>query len=175
VEAEAGPLPESGNRDGSSPGQARSRKRRGGKKGADKEAGNHSSAAGGQPEGAGKASEHFFCKPTTAAWFLIVFSHLSSVPDDIWTIIFQHVEGTNEERAGDGRRSELKGVKWHRPERAQGDSEDSFYDRLAGFYALSYFFDDFFYAIVNILQDCANIVNRLVKAMKSFLGSNAKY
>jgi hypothetical protein len=106
---------------------------------------------------------------------LDTFSHLSSVPDDILTIIFQHVEGINEERAGDGRRSELKADKWHRPERAQGVSEDSFHDSLAGFYALPYFFDDLSDAIVNILPDCANTVNRLVKTMKSFdsfLGSD---
>jgi len=144
-----------------------SKRKQSGKKGtqrgksASKEAGDDSSGAGGQPE------------PTIAAWLLIVLSYLSSVPDELWSVIFQQLEGTDDVRTGDGRRSELKGDKWPRPERESDESEDSFHDKLAGFYALSFFFDDLFDAIVNILPDCACIVTRLLQSLKSILGSDS--
>ncbi len=79
----------------------------------------------------------------------------------------------DDERTGDGRRSQLKGDKWPRPEKESDESEDSFHDKLAGFYALLYFFDDLFDAIVNILPEGASIVTRLVKSMKALLGSDS--
>lgn len=138
-------------------------------RGARRQAGDNSSAGlGGGPGSGGDSS----CEPSLAAWLLIVMSYLSNIPEKYWKVIFQHVHGSAADRSGDERRSECKGDKWPRPEKAINESEDNFLNRLAGYYALQYFFSELFHAIINILPRGANFTTQFWPCMSSFLASD---
>lgn len=109
-----------------------------------------------------------------ANWLLIVYTYMSSVPDGLWNVIFQHMHGSDVKRAGDGRRAELKGDKWPRPERKDGETRESWLKKLAGFYALQHFYEALFRAIINILPPNANIDTRLYPCMYSILSSDRR-
>jgi hypothetical protein len=129
------------------------------------------SRADGPSRGAEQSSGS--CLPIVS-WLLVVATYLSSLPDGKWKIIFQKGKGTKEERSGDERRSELKGDKWERPTRMEGDSHDRFWDKMAGYYALIFFYDALFNALTNILPIGSNISAHLFKTMHSVLSSDGR-
>jgi hypothetical protein len=139
----------------------------GNSRGAHRQAGDNSSAGGGPGSGGDSSSE-----PTLAAWLLIVLCYLRNIPEKNWNVIFQHTHGSDAERSGDGKRSECKGDNWPKPEKATEESEDSFLKRLAGYYALRYFFSELFEAIINILPRGASFTTQLWPCMMSFLSSD---
>ena len=136
-------------------------------RGAHRQAGDNSSAGEGPGSGGDSSSE-----PTLAAWLLIVLCYLRSIPDKYWNVIFQHTHGSDAERSGDGKRSECKGDAWPKPEKATDESEDSFLKKLAGYYALQYFFSELFQAIINILPRGACFTTQFWPCMTSFLASD---
>jgi serine/threonine protein kinase len=107
-----------------------------------------------------------------SAWLLVVSMYISALPDKAWTIIFQKMKGSKQERAGDGLRSESKGFKWVKPEKRVNESTDHFHDRMAGFFALKFFFSDLFDAISKILPYPADISSQLFGEMYSLLSSD---
>ena len=74
---------------------------------------------------------------------------------------------------GDNRRRECKGDKWPRPRPRQGESNESFLDRLAGYKFLLAFYDIVFYRTANVLPSKADIRPSLDRAKTSLLLSDA--
>jgi hypothetical protein len=107
-----------------------------------------------------------------SAWLLVVSMYISALPDKAWAIIFQKMKGSTQDRAGDGLRSESKGFKWVKPEKRVHESTDHFHDRMAGFFALKFFFSDLFDAISKILPYPADISSQLFDTMYSLLSSD---
>jgi hypothetical protein len=124
-----------------------------------------SSEARGQSRGANQSR-------FLSAWLIVVSMYISALPDRAWSIIFQKLNGTKQERPGDGRRTELKGFKWVKPEKGEDEPADRFHDRMAGYLALKYFFSDLFEAITKILPFPANISSQLFESMYSLLASD---
>ena len=128
----------------------------------------NSSKARGQSRGANES--HFL-----SAWLIVVSTYISAIPEKAWSIIFQKLNGAEEERSGDRRRAELKGFKWVKPEKGEDEPADQFYDRMAGFFALKFFFHDLFEAITTILPLPADISSQLFDSMYSLLASDSTY
>jgi hypothetical protein len=125
----------------------------------------NSSEAGEQSQGANQSR-------FLSAWLIVVTMYISGLPDKAWAVIFQKVKGSKTERSGDGLRSEAKGCKWVRPEKIEGESTDHFHDRMAGYHALKFFFQDLFEAITKILPMPSNISSQLYDTMYSLLSSD---
>ena len=128
-----------------------------------------SSGTEGHSRGAGKSSGN---RGPIVAWLLVVATFMSSLPDKNWAVIFQKLKGTKDQRSGDGRRAESKGNRWNRPERKDDECQEQFFDRLAGYYALRFFYDALFEAVTKILPYGSNISSQLFKNMFSLLASD---
>ncbi len=135
-----------------------------------------SSGAEGQSRGAGQSDASGGSIPFNplVAWLLVVQTFISSIGDKAWSVIFQNMNGPKDERSGDGLRAELKGNNWKRPEKQDGESLHSFHDRLAGFFALKYFFEALFEALSKILPTGSNFNSQLYATMYSLLASDGR-
>jgi serine/threonine protein kinase len=154
---------------GASEGQEAAEQTRSDEEGSEPDSQESSSGADGQSRGTGKSG---YSGPITA-WLLVVAAFMSSLPDKSWSVIFQKLNGSKPQRAGDGRRTESKGSRWKRPERGDCDSQDQFYDRMAGYYALRFFYQALFDAVTKILPYGSNISSQLFEDMYSLLSSDS--
>ncbi len=66
-------------------------------------------------------------------------------------------------------RSELKGLKWEIPKQKEGEERPAFLDRMAGYYALKYFYEALFRAISNFLPGNSQFSSQLYNSMYSLL------
>ena len=132
-----------------------------------------SSGAQGQPRKAGKSGSGSG-RPEMASWLLVVAIYIASLPDKAWSTIFQNMDGDKEARVGDGLRSESKGLKWEIPKQKEGEERPAFLDRMAGYYALKYFYEALFLAIIRILPSDSNFSSQLYDSMYSLLASDGR-